>query len=59
MIGTGAHESILWGKGSSIHDYVVEIRIARPSNYADAYTKVEILNEQNKMILIQLKYHLV
>jgi len=47
MMETGSHGSTLWGKGSSIHDYVVEIRIVRPLDFEDGYAKVEILNEQN------------
>jgi len=47
MIGTSAHGRTLWEKGSSIHYYIVEIRIVRPSNSEDGYAKVEILNEQN------------
>ncbi|CAN6565943.1 unnamed protein product [Malus baccata var. baccata] len=48
LLGTGAHGSTLWSKGSSVHDYMVGLTIVSPGGPKDGYVMVRRLNDGDK-----------
>ncbi|XP_062088914.1 L-gulonolactone oxidase 2-like [Humulus lupulus] len=48
LLGTGSHGSTLWGKGSSVHDYITELTIVSPGTGADGFVKVRSLKESDE-----------
>ncbi|KAI3891109.1 hypothetical protein MKW98_007414 [Papaver atlanticum] len=50
LISTGAHGSSLWGVGSSVHDYIEQLRIITPAGRNEGYAKIRTIDNSHPHI---------
>ncbi|KAI9090379.1 hypothetical protein K1719_028714 [Acacia pycnantha] len=53
LMGTGAHGSSMWGRGSSVHDHVVEVRVVVPTILSQITIKLEPMFKRSITYLVK------